>query len=385
MEIKVERETFLKGLGRVLGVVERKSTMPILSNTLLAVTGSEVTMTGTDLDVGTVTSYPVEGAKAGRVAVDARKLHDIVKEITEPKISLKRLDNNWLEVSAGKARFKITGLSPDEFPNLPDVASAKFAPIPAKVLAEMLDKTAFSVSTDETRYNMSGVFIEKADDGTAGGSAPRAPRQLLRMVSTDTHRLSKIEKTLDKAPELAAGVILPRKGVAEIRKLCDEAGEGTVELGFVAGNAVARTSQTGASSKTIVVMRLVEGQFPPYASVIPKGSTGVLAVDRLRLAACLRRISVLSSERIKGVKLEMSKGSLVISASNPEFGEAREELEVDSPLAMEIGFNAKYLLDALAVMTEDVVELTLTDDSSPGVLRGKGNSDYLYVIMPMRI
>lgn len=370
MEIKVERETFLKGLSRVLGVVERKSTMPILSNTLLAVTGTDVTMTGTDLDVGTVTSYPAEGAKAGRVAVDARKLHDIVKEITEPKIQLKRLENNWLEVSAGKARFKITGLSPDEFPNLPDVASAKYSAIPAKVLAEMLDKTAFSVSTDETRYNMSGVFIEKAEDGN---------KPLLRMVSTDTHRLSKIEKTLDKAPELASGVILPRKGVAEIRKLCDEAGEGTVELGFAAGNAVAR------SGKTVVVMRLVEGQFPPYASVIPKGSTGVLAVDRQRLAACLRRISVLSSERIKGVKLEMTKGQLVISASNPEFGEAREELEVDSPLTMEIGFNAKYLLDALAVMSEDVVELTLTDDSSPGVLRGKGNSDYLYVIMPMRI
>lgn len=370
MEIKVERETFLKGLGRVLGVVERKSTMPILSNTLLAVTGTEVTMTGTDLDVGTVTSYPVEGAKAGRVAVDARKLHDIVKEITEPKISLKRLDNNWLEVSAGKARFKITGLSPDEFPNLPDVASAKFAAIPAKTLAEMLDKTAFSVSTDETRYNMSGVFVEKGEDGK---------KAVLRMVSTDTHRLSKIEKTLDKAPELPAGAILPRKGVAEIRKLCDEAGDGAVELGFAAGNAVAR------SGKTVVVMRLVEGQFPPYGSVIPKSSTGIMGVDRNRFAASLRRISVLSSERIKGVKLEISKGGLVISASNPEFGEAREELEVDTPLALEIGFNAKYLLDALAVMTEDVVELSLTDDSSPGVLRGKGNADYLYVIMPMRI
>lgn len=374
MEIRVERETFLKGLSRVLGVVERKSTMPILSNTLLAVTGSEVTMTGTDLDVGTVTSHPVEGAKAGRVAVDARKLHDIVKEIAEPKIALKRLENNWLEVSAGKARFKITGLSPDEFPNLPDVASARFVPLPAKVLAEMLDKTAFSVSTDETRYNMSGVFVEAAEEGK---------KSVLRMVSTDTHRLSKIEKAVEKAPELPAGVILPRKGVAEIRKLCDEAGDGTVELGFVAGNAVARSG--GASSKTVVVMRLVEGQFPPYASVIPKGSSGILAVDRGRFAASLRRISVLSSERIKGVKLEIAKGSLVISASNPEFGEAREELEVDSALSMEIGFNARYLLDALAVMHEDVVELSLSDDSSPGVLRGKGNADYLYVIMPMRI
>lgn len=372
MEIKVERETFLKGLSRVLGVVERKSTMPILSNTLIEVAADEVRLTGTDLDVGTVTSYPAEVGKGGRVAVDARKLHDIVKEIGEPKIQLKRLDNNWLEVSAGKARFKITGLSPDEFPNLPDVASAKFAPVPGKVLAEMLDKTAFSVSTDETRYNMSGVFIEKA---AAEGNRKAG----VRMVSTDTHRLSKVEKPLDKALELANGVILPRKGVAEIRKLADEAGDGNVELGFAAGNAVAR------SGKTIVVMRLVEGQFPPYASVIPKNTTGVLGVDRNRFAASLRRISVLSSERIKGVKLEMNKGTLVISASNPEFGEAREELEVESALTMEIGFNARYLLDALQVIGEETVELSLTDDSSPGVLRGKGNADYLYVIMPMRI
>src|SRR5438270_605871 len=147
MEIRVERETFLKGLGKVLGVVERKSTMPILSNTLIEATADEVKLTGTDLDVGTVTSYTAEVAKAGRVAVDARKLHDIVKEIAEGRISLKKTDNNWLEVAAGKARFKITGLSPDEFPNLPDIGSAKLTPVPARVLAEMLDKTAFSVST----------------------------------------------------------------------------------------------------------------------------------------------------------------------------------------------------------------------------------------------
>lgn len=373
MEIRVERETFLKGLGKVLGVVERKSTMPILSNTLIEATADEVRLTGTDLDVGTVSSWPAEVAKAGRVAVDARKLHDIVKEIAESRISLKKLDNNWLEVQAGKAKFKITGLSPDEFPNLPDIGSAKFAPIPAKVLAEMLDKTAFSVSTDETRYNMSGVYMEKS---AAEGSRKAG----LRMVSTDTHRLSKIEKPLEKAPEIAAGVILPRKGVAEMRKLADEAGDGAVEIGFAAGNAVAR------AGKTVVVMRLIEGQFPPYASVLPKGSNRTLAVDRGRFAASLRRISVLSSERIKGVKLEMSKTGLVLSASNPEFGEAREEVEADfTGDSLEIGFNAKYLLDALAVLSEETVELSLSDDSSPGVLRAKGNADFLYVIMPMRI
>ncbi len=371
MEIRVERETFLKGLSKVLGVVERKSTMPILSNTLIEASADEIRLTGTDLDVGTVTSYPADVVKPGKVAVDARKLHDIVKEIAEGRVALKRLDNHWLEVSAGKARFKITGLSPDEFPNLPDVSGAKLASVPSKILAEMLDKTSFCVSTDETRYNMSGVFVEKASEEKKSG---------LRMVSTDTHRLAKIEKTLDKAPELPAGVILPRKGVAEIRKLAEEAGDAGVEIGFSAGNAVAR------SGKTTLVMRLIEGQFPPYASVLPKGNNKVLALDRNRFAASLRRISVLSTDRIKGVKLEMSKNGLVLSASNPDFGEAREEVEADfNGTPLEIGFNAKYLLDALTAIGEEVVELALADDSSPGVLRGKGNADYLYVIMPMRI
>lgn len=373
MELRVDRETLLKGLAKVLGVVERKSTMPILSNTLLEASGETLKLTGTDLDVGTVSSYPAEVAKTGRVAVDARKLHDIVKEIGEGRVALKRLDNNWLDVSAGKARFKITGLSPDEYPNLPDVASARTAAVPGKVLAEMLDKTSFSVSTDETRYNMSGVFVEKAP---AEGSRKAG----LRMVSTDTHRLSKIEKELTKVPEMASGVILPRKGVVEMRRLAEEVGEGAVELGFASGNAVAKAGQT------VVVMRLIEGQFPPYASVLPKNNTRTLTIDRLRFAAALRRISVLSSERIKGVKLELGKQGLTLSASNPEFGEAHEEIEADyAGEALEIGFNAKYLLDALSVLTEEVVELSLADDSSPGVLRGKGGADYLYVIMPMRI
>lgn len=370
MEIRVERETFLKGLSKVLGVVERKSTMPILSNALVEATADEVRLTGTDLDVGTVTAWPAEVSKAGRVAVDARKLHDIVKEISESRLALKKLDNNWLEVSAGKAKFKITGLSPDEFPNLPDIASAKFTAVSARTLVEMLDKTAFSVSTDETRYNMSGVFVEKAE----------GKKSALRMVSTDTHRLSKVEKVLEKSPDMAQGVILPKKGVAEIRKLAEENADGEVELGFAAGNAVAR------AGKTVVVMRLIEGQFPPYGSVLPKNNTKIMTIDRAKFTASLKRISVLSSERIKGVKLELSKTGLVLSASNPEFGEAREEVEADfAGDPMEIGFNAKYLLDALGVIGQEQIELALADDSSPGVLRGKGDDDYLYVIMPMRI
>lgn len=383
MQIKIERETFLKGLAKVLGVVERKSTMPILSNTLLdARDDGTIQLIGTNLDVGGVGTYTAEVKKAGRVALDARRLHDIVRELEGDDVTLQRTDkrggddeatNYWVEVRAGKANFRIAGLPPDEFPALPDTGEAKPVNIAAATLREMIDKTQFSISTDETRYNMNGVYFEAVEEGG---------KKLLRMVSTDTHRLSLIDHEVDDLPKFDQGVILPRKGVGELRKLADEAGDNPIEIGVAGNTAMAQFDNY------LLVMRLVEGQFPAYRQVIPNpdDQNKKLTLSKDDFAAVLRRVSILSSDRIKGVKFELSKDTRVLTASNPEFGEAREEFDgsYDGD-ELTIGFNAKYLLDALGVLDGDEVSLLLNNDSAPGVLHEVGNESYTYVIMPMRI
>lgn len=383
MKLRIERETFLKGLAKVLGVVERKSTMPILSNTLLdAKDDGTIELTGTNLDVGAVGSYEATVKEPGRVTLEAKRLHDIVRELDADEVVLARSDKRnvegdeasyWVEVSAGKANFRIAGLSPDQFPALPPVERAKPVSIPADALRQMIDKTQFSISTDETRYNMSGVFFQ----GVAEGS-----KKLLRMVSTDTHRLSLIDHEVSEVPELGDGVILPRKGVTELRKLAEEAGDELIEFGLSGTTAMARYG-----SYTLV-MRLVEGQFPSYEQVIPKrdDQNKALTISRTEFAAVLRRVSILSTDRIRGVKFDLSKKALVLSASNPEFGEAREEFEGQyEGDELSIGFNARYLLDALGVLDTDEVVFRLNNDSAPGVLYAAGDESYTYVIMPMRI
>ena len=381
MQVRIDRETFLKGLSKVLGVVERKTTMPMLSNTLLDATDDgKISLTGTNLDVGAIGSYEANVKKPGRVVLDAKRLHDIVRELEGSEVSLVRSErrsgdeegtNYWVEVTAGKAKFRIAGLAPDEFPPLPDFAKAKPIKIEASTLCEMIDKTQFSISTDETRYNMSGVLFEALKDD-----------KKLRMVSTDTHRLSLVDREVSTLPNLDTGVILPRKGVAELRKLAEEAGDADIEFGLSGTTAMARFD-----SYTLV-MRLVEGTFPSYQQVVPapESHNKTLTIDRTDFIKVLRRVSILSVDRIKGVKFEVSKKLLVLSASNPEFGEAREEFDAQySGDDLVIGFNAKYILDALNVISGEKVEFLLNNDSAPGVLRDVDDPSFTYVIMPMRI
>lgn len=402
MQIRVERKTFFKELARTLGVVERKSTMPILANVLLETVGNnELKLTATNLDVGIIGTCEADVKKSGRVAIDVKHLHDVVREldaekgsskITETKsmasspvpsttnfyknessapIFLNSLENHWIELIAGKAKFKIAGLAPDEFPALPDVESAKPVPIQASAIRAMLDRTAFSMSTDETRYNMNGLYFERVQENG---------KTLLRMVSTDTHRLSLVDQEVEKGPELKEGIILPRKGIAELRKLADDAGEDDVLFGVSGGTVLAKHGQTS------LIMRLVEGQFPSYDQVIPKSNNNTMTLSKDRFVSTLRRVSVLSSDRVRGVRFQFKPNLMVLTASNPDFGEAHEEVEVNykgDPIT--VGFNAKYLLDALSVLQNDEVSFSLLDDSSPGLLRGIGEDSYTHVIMPMRI
>lgn len=375
MELKIGAQELAKALGRSQGIVEKKSTMPILSHVLLeAKNGTELHVSSTDLDLAVSSEHNCEVLKDGALAVPAKNLFEIVKSLPEQTVTLKRAGNNYLEVRSGPSEFRIVGLPAEDFPALPKFERVPFVAVAPEQVLEMIERTAFAVSTDETRYNLNGVFFEPTPEA-------------VRMVATDGHRLSLCERKIEGDFALKRGVILPKKGLNELRKLlgeASEAGEETPEtkLGFVENSAIFRWS------KVVLVMRLIEGMFPDYRQVIPKAGEKVLSVGRSRLLETLRRISLLSSDKAHAVKLELGKGTLKVLSQNPDLGEAKEEVPVEyAGEPLKIGFNARYLMDVLVALKGDDVQLELADDLSPGVLRGVGDKDqgFTAVVMPMRI
>ncbi|PLX99218.1 MAG: DNA polymerase III subunit beta [Desulfuromonas sp.] len=372
MHFTIEREVFVKALSKVQGIVEKRSTIPILSNVLIQAEDNSIRLIATDLEVGMKTSYPATVKKIGKITVSAKKLYEIVREFPDGEISFIAKENCWIELRCGKALFNIVGLSPDEFPYFPDTDEQKFFQVPADLLKEMVEKTAYAISTDETKYNLNGIYFrEMNEDGNTN----------LRLVATDGHRLALYQADVDVAdvPQLQKGVILPRKGVQELRKITEE-GEGNIELGFFDNNAVLRRDQT------TVVMRLVDGEFPDYERVIPKTRDQEALIDREAILHVLKRVSILANERSRGVKLKVSPNSLELSSSNPELGEAREDLEIDyQGPEITIGFNARYLLDILQNIDDETIEMVFKDQVSPTLISPQDKRYYRTVIMPMRL
>jgi DNA polymerase-3 subunit beta len=376
MELKIATSELSKALGRSQGIVEKKSTMPILSHVLLEAKKETLVVSATDLDLA-VSSEHREGCevlKEGALAVSARHLFDIVRSLPEQQVSLKKAHNNYLEVRSGPSEFRIVGLPAEDFPALPRFEKVPFGDIDPKLFLDMIERTFFAVSTDETRYNLNGVFFEPSAEA-------------LRLVATDGHRLSLVERKVGGAFGLKRGVILPKKGLQELRKLLAEAAEATGEaaetkLGFVENSAIVRRPGVTLS------MRLIEGLFPDYRQVVPKASERAVKLGRDRFQETLRRISLLSTDKAHAVKLEIAKGLLRVTSQNPDLGEAKEEVPVDyEGDTLKIGFNARYILDVLAALTSKDVAFELADDLSPGVLRGLDESDqgFTAVVMPMRI
>jgi DNA polymerase-3 subunit beta len=368
MEFKAKRGDLLATLYWTQSIVERRNTMPILANVLLETQKGSIRITATDLEVGV--RGEVEGAlaKEGTVTVNAKKLYEIIREAPDDQVQLKRLENDWVEIRSGKSIFKIVGMEAKEFPQFPKFDSKSLSTTPASTIREMIERTIFSVSTDETRYSLNGVFIEQGDGGT------------VRMVATDGHRLAFEEKAVGSLG-LTKGVILPRKGLSELKKLLESGDEGVVSLGFKDNMGLV------TKDKIELFMRLIDGDFPDYTKVIPKGNPHIAKVEHDELLQALRRVSILSSERYKGIKMEFADGRVSISANNPDLGEAVEEIEAEykgKPLS--IGFNARYLIDVLAVLGGDgEIDIELKDELSPGIIRKIGVESYLYVLMPMRL
>ncbi len=368
MEIRAKRGDFLTTLYWTQSIVERRNTMPILANVLIEARKGSIYLTATDLEVGVRGGFEGETSREGSITVNAKKLYEIVREAPEDTIHLKRLENDWVEIKSGKSVFKIVGMDAREFPQFPRIEAEKLSTTPAGMMREMIERTLFSVSMDETRHSLNGVFVEEAGDGK------------VRMVATDGHRLAFVERPIGRMG-LEKGVILPRKGLAEVRKLLEDGGEGVIAMGFKENMGLV------VKERVEFFMRLIDGDFPDYNKVIPKANPHVAKMDQGELLQALRRVSILSSERYKGVKIEFKEGRMAISASNPDLGEAAEEVEVEyKGKTLAVGFNARYLIDVLSVLGEEgEVELEVKDELSPGVIRKSGEEGYLYVVMPMRL
>lgn len=373
MKLSVEKKDLINVIARAQNIVEKRNTMPILVNVLLEAKENGLRGFATDLEVSLTDDIPATIKSPGRVAVNAKSLFEIIKELPEGKIELERKENNWLKITQNRAVFNIVGISPEEYPVFPTFTTSEFVKIDASVLAEMIEKTIYSVSTDETRYHLNGVYLEVRNENEGA---------TYRMVATDGHRLSQIDRKVHEAPARATtqqGVIVPRKGLHEIRKLLDSV-EDSVQIAIEGAQLIVR-SQT-----TVLMVRLIEGKYPNYTQLIPQNLREHFLVQREALLASLKRVSLLSNAKSKGVTFSLANGKMEITSNNPELGDAKEEIEVEyKGKDLRIGFNARYVLDVLASMHDDVVRIELNDQLSPGIVRPEADKSYTCVVMPMRI
>jgi DNA polymerase-3 subunit beta len=372
MNFSIEKEIFLKGLGKVQGIVEKRNTIPILSNVLIETDQNNIFLTATDLEVGMKASYPATVNQSGKITVSAKKLYEIVKELPEKEVNFKAKDNSWIEISCGKSLFNIVGLSSDEFPHFPEADKNKMIPINGSLLNEMIEKTFFSISNDDTKYNLNGIYFKKIEENEGS---------MLRLVATDGHRLAMIQRNMEisQIEELNQGIILPRKGILELKKIAEESEE-NILLGFMDNSVVIN------KENTIIIMRLVNGDFPDYNRVIPKNNEDIAVINRNLFLHVLKRMSILLSEKSKGVKIDFKLNKMEISSSNPDVGDAREEMEVvyNGP-EMTIGLNARYMIDIIQALECENIKLAVKDNMSPGLITPDGDTGFLSVIMPMRL
>ncbi|MGI9293706.1 MAG: DNA polymerase III subunit beta [Pseudomonadales bacterium] len=365
MKLTAGRESLLKPLQAVIGVVERRQTMPILANVLLVAKDGEVSVTATDLEVELVAVAEVSVDSPGEVTVPGRKLLDICRALPDDAEIVISQSGEKLNIKSGRSKFSLTTLPAAEFPTVDDINAGHTVSVSQGVLSRLLEKTHFSMAQQDVRYYLNGLLLETG-------------KNVLRAVATDGHRLALCEVDLDdkKAPEQQ--VIVPRKGVLELQRLMSGDGDLQIELG---SNHV-RIQLEGIRFTS----KLIDGRFPEYERVIPQDTSNALTADRTLFRSALQRTAILSNEKYRGIRLIIRQGGMVLQAHNPEQEEAEEEFEADySGEEIEIGFNVNYLLDALSAIESDEVSLALVDGNSSCLLREPGKDDCKYVVMPMRL
>lgn len=372
MRVTIERSQLLKSLGHVQNIVERRTTIPILSNVLVAARDGTVQLTATDLEAEAVDKVPADITTEGATTVPAHLFHDIVRKLPDgSQIELEQgPDEGRLSIASGRSRFSLQALPPDDFPSLAMESADHNFSIHCADLKAMIDKTRFAISTEETRYYLNGIYIHHID--TNDGAR-------LRAVATDGHRLAQVELACPPGAEGLQGVIVPRKTVIELVKLLED-DDTNVEV------ALSQNIVRFTINNTVLTSKLIDGTFPDYERVIPSGNDKTLEVDRQLFSKAVDRVSTVSAEKGRAIKLNVNADRVVLTVNNPDSGNAEEEVSASyDGEPMDVGFNAQYLLDITGQLDGDTARFFMSDSASPTIVRDAANEAVLYVLMPMRV
>lgn len=366
MRFTLQREAFLKPLAQVVNVVERRQTLPVLANFLVQVQNGQLSLTGTDLEVEMVSRIAVEDAQDGETTIPARKLFEIIRALPDGSRITVSQTGDKITVQAGRSRFTLATLPANDFPSVDEMEATERVAIGEATLKELIERTAFAMAQQDVRYYLNGLLFDLRGDA-------------LRTVATDGHRLALCETELEKASGAKRQIIVPRKGVTELQRLL-ESGDREIEL------EVGRSHVRVKRDDVTFTSKLIDGRFPDYEAVIPIGADREVKVDREALRASLQRAAILSNEKYRGIRVEVSPGNLKISAHNPEQEEAQEEIEADTTVSdLAIGFNVNYLLDALSALRDEHVVIQLRDSNSSALVREASSEKSRHVVMPLRL
>lgn len=372
-KLEVERADFLRALSRIQGIVEKRNTIPILSNVMLQAEKNTLKLTATDMDMVAQETIPAKVEISGATTVPAHTLYDIVRKLSEgSKITLEAEPNSGrLRVESTNAKFDLSYLPAEDFTVLAEGNLTHNFVLKASECERLIDKARFAMSTEETRYYLNGVYLHVAK--SEGGDS------VLRAVATDGHRLARIEMALPAGAAGMAGVIIPRKAVTELKKLTEE-NSGDIQIG------VSENKIKFATGNVVLLSKLIDGTFPDYEKVIPSKNDKIMEVDTKTLSQAVDRVSTISTEKTRGIKLSLNAGSMKLSANSPESGQAEEEVQINyASNKLDIGFNSRYMLDMLAQFEGETVQFLLSDPTAPALVRDPADVGALYVIMPMRV
>jgi len=390
MKFTVNKTNVLDVLSNIQGLTGRKSNLAITETVLIQTTESGIKITATDLETGFVGSYPAKVESQGVIAINARKIYEIIKEFPSNEININEIENHWVEIGHAKGgiNYHMVGMNPDDFPEIPLIEDISFLKIKSAALKKMIDKTIIiGVATDDRRVHINGIYFEKLKNNN---------QNTIRMVSTDGSRLSLVDYTCptdgrqvsesaesgfdppEHFGEPEPGIIIPKKGLTEVNRFLDT--EGTVQIGNKNNHFIVKKD-----TETIII-RLLEGEFPKYSEIIGKEGASTITVNRKMFLSMLKRMSILYSDDYKGVVFNFQKDKLIITATNPDLGESKEDMNIDyKGDKIQTAFNPKFFIDILNVIDEDNIILNIIDEQKPCFIEGKEDKQFLSVIMPMRI